>query len=177
MRVGGEPVLRSDVDLHARHFAPGCRFVTGLSMTETGILTAEVVGPETPYYGERVPLGFPVPGKHVRVVGDRGETLAPGDVGEIVVRSRFLATGYWRDGELQRQRFRLGPDGLAEYHTGDRGFVDPDGRLTFAGRADLRVKVRGYRIEIAEVEACLLRHPGVDEAAVLKAGPADAGRR
>jgi amino acid adenylation domain-containing protein len=166
VRTGGEPMLVSDREIHGAHFTRGCRFVNVFSMTETSTLTMQVVDGALVCEGGRVPIGAPVPDVEVAIVAEDGREAAPGEEGEIVVRGRYLSSGYWRDPELTRQRFDFRPDGTCVIRTGDRGCRHADGRYEFAGRGDLRVKVRGYRVEVEEVQACLRAHPQVLDAVV-----------
>jgi non-ribosomal peptide synthetase component F len=104
----------------------------------------------------------------VLLLGDDGQPVARGEVGEIVVRSQYLANGYWRDPELTAQRFSadLDSDGARLLRTGDRGRINADGLLEYRGRKDDRIKIRGYRIELLEIESALRRLPGIDRVAV-----------
>jgi hypothetical protein len=83
-----------------------------------------------------------------------------------------LSLGYWRRPDLTRAKFVPDPVGGPErlYLTGDLGRWAPDGALMLLGRKDFQAKVRGHRVEIAAVEAALVRHEGVGEAAVLARG-------
>jgi hypothetical protein len=86
-----------------------------------------------------------------------------------VVRSRYLALGYWRRPDLTEAVFRPDPDGGDRrlYLTGDLGRLDADGALHLLGRRDALVKVRGQRVELGEIEQALLALPGVKQAAVI----------
>ncbi|MBK9968985.1 MAG: AMP-binding protein [Holophagales bacterium] len=98
-----------------------------------------------------------------------GEARARDEGGELVIRSAFLAKGYWRDEALTRTVFRdvPGRPGLREYRTGDLGRRLPDGTLEHLGRADSQVKVHGFRVEVTEVEAAL---ESIDEVAAAAVG-------
>ena len=113
---------------------------------------------------EVVPLGEPL--AHCQVsLKDSGEE--DGEGGEICVSGARLASGYLGNPDLTAERFMLTPfEHAGVYRTGDRGRIRADGVLEFAGRSDLRVKIRGQRVEIGEVEAALAMHPRVREAAV-----------
>jgi acyl carrier protein len=92
-------------------------------------------------------------------------------IGEIVVRSKYLSPGYWRRPDLTEAKFKSDPEGGEKRIclTGDLGMMLADGYLVHKGRKDFRVKVRGYRVELAEVEQALLSYPGVREAVVVAA--------
>src|SRR5262249_40151606 len=85
---------------------------------------------------------------------------------QIVVSSRYMAAGYWRQPALTAERFTGVLDSLRQFRTGDMGRINPGGQLEFAGRTDARVKIRGNRIELSEVESALHRLPGVKQAVV-----------
>src|SRR4030095_6930896 len=99
-------------------------------------------------------------------VDGAGVPVATGEIGEITVRSRYLAEGYWRQPELTASSFRRGPGGVRTYRTGDLGRLRADGCLEHLGRKDFQLKIGGNRVEAAEVEAALLEVPGVKEATV-----------
>jgi acyl carrier protein len=105
------------------------------------------------------------------VVDERGEVVAEGVKGEIVIGGEGLGRGYvGRAGETA-ERFRpdgyRGVKGARVYHSGDLGRYRADGELEYVGRRDEQVKVRGYRIELGEIEAVLKEHSGVSEAVVI----------
>jgi nonribosomal peptide synthetase protein BlmVI len=119
---------------------------------------------------EAVPIGLPIPGTQAYVASD-GQLAPPGVTGELLVGGEGLARGY-----LSRPGMTAGvfvPDpfgarpGARLYRTGDLCRRAPDGQLAFIGRGDRQLKVSGHRVEPAEVEAEICRHPGVAEAAVL----------
>ena len=104
----------------------------------------------------------------VVLIGDDDQPVARGEIGEIVVRSRYLASGYWRDPELTAKRFSADVDGNGTRDAADRdrGRINSDGMLEFCGRKDDRIKIRGNRIEPLEIELALGSLPGIDCAAV-----------
>jgi long-chain acyl-CoA synthetase len=107
-------------------------------------------------------VGRPVPGVSVRVVSlDTGEPMAPGEVGEIQVRSDSVMAGYLPNEETA-QAFS---DGW--YRTGDVGHLDADGWLRITDRAKEMIKVRGFQVAPAEIEAVLHGHPAVEDCAVF----------
>ena len=167
--LGGEAVYRRDVERFRERFAPDCLLLHGLGCTELSIIRQFYVDGATPLPDRRIPVGYPIPDRDVLIVDAAGRPAAPGEIGEIVLRSRYLARGYWRRPELTAEAFGPDPEGgpLRAYRTGDRGFVDADGCLTHLGRQDFQVKIRGHRVELAEVELALLELDGVREAVVV----------
>jgi amino acid adenylation domain-containing protein len=169
IELTGEPVTRSDVDLYRALTAEDCLLLNHLGSTEAGFYRQYFVTHRTVIEGPLVPAGYATPDKKAFLLDDAGQEVAPGEVGEIVVRSRYLSSGYWRDPDLTRQAFVPAPDGNGErlYRTGDVGRMLPDGCLVYLGRKDAQVKVRGYRVEPAEVEGALREHPQVRDVAVV----------
>ncbi len=169
LRLTSDRVYKSDLDLYKRHFSAGCAFVNSLNATETGLICQYRMNHHTARVEADVPVGHALPGKNVFVVDDAGQQAAPHTPGEIVVRSRYLSRGYWRNPEFTASRFKPDPAGGDEvvYHTGDVGVMLPDGRLVHKGRKDFRVKIRGYGVDLVEVQQQLLLHPDIDDAVVV----------
>jgi acyl-CoA synthetase (AMP-forming)/AMP-acid ligase II len=107
-------------------------------------------------------IGRPLPDVEVKVVGESGETLAAGQIGEILVRTARVMKGYAGDVEGGA---RQEPDGYL--HTRDLGYIDEAGYVFLVGRKDDMIIRGGENIAPAEVEAVLQTHPAVDEAAVV----------
>jgi amino acid adenylation domain-containing protein len=119
--------------------------------------------------GPRVPIGRAIRGMRVTVMTDDLRPSPPGTVGEICIGGTGLAHGYL--GQPARTAERFVPDPAAHgerlYRSGDFGAVDAHGEITFHGRVDHMVKVRGFRVELDEVEAAVLEHPDVITAVVV----------
>ncbi|MDR6594652.1 non-ribosomal peptide synthetase/type I polyketide synthase [Saccharothrix longispora] len=138
--------------------------------TETHVVLAH----ELPAGGDHPPLppvGTAIPGVGVSLLDDRLRPVPPGVAGEIYVEGPCLARGYENRPGLTAERFVPAPSGRLRYRTGDIGLMLPDGGIVCLGRADGQVKVRGYRVECAEVELAVLRlageHPGLEQTAVV----------
>ncbi|HTE20685.1 MAG TPA: AMP-binding protein, partial [Armatimonadota bacterium] len=166
--MGGEAPTPRDAELYRTHFSPGCALATVYGVTETGAVLANRLEGELPAGPPVLRAGYPTFDKEVLLLDDGGAEVAPGEVGEIAVRSRYLSPGYWRNPTLTEAQFRLDPKdpGRRIYHTGDLGRLLPDGCLEHLGRKDFQVKIRGHRVETGEIEAALLQLPGVAEAVV-----------
>jgi hypothetical protein len=125
-----------------------------------------------------VPVGYSVEDTDVLLLDDDGKDVGFGEVGEIVVKSRYIAPGYWRDPELTRAAFPSNSQDGSErlYRTGDLARRLPDGCFIHLGRKDYQVKVRGHRVELAEVETAL-RNIGVISEAVVVAREDIAGEK
>ncbi|HEU5265262.1 MAG TPA: AMP-binding protein, partial [Jatrophihabitans sp.] len=123
-------------------------------------------------FAEPVFCGLPVPGTDVAVVSwETGKPVPLGEVGEIVVRSPSVMTGYWRNPQATAKQLRNG-----WLHTGDNGRLDADGCLSYLGRDKDMIKVKGMSVFPAEVEMLLTRHSGVHTVAVVPADDADKGQ-
>ncbi|MFD0395767.1 amino acid adenylation domain-containing protein [Streptomyces nogalater] len=177
--VGGSAVHAEDCRTALR-LMPDSRLVNAYGLTETTItsctmeITAEAL-PQGP-----APVGRPLPGTVVRVLDERLNPVPPGRHGEIYLGGPGVAQGYLGDEERSRQRFVTLPGAAAGtgtvYRTGDLGGWTADGNLEIVGRADRQLKIRGFRVEPAEIEAALSAHGLVDDAAVTsfahRGGPA-----
>jgi amino acid adenylation domain-containing protein len=168
LRVGDESVAPVDVEHYRAHFPPECLLINSLSSTETGTIRMFLMNHETPIDGRRVPVGYAVEGMDVLLLDEHGAAVGVNQPGEIVVRSCYLSSGYWRQPELTGAAFVPDPDGgeASRYRTGDLGRMLPDGCLLHLGRRDFQVKIRGHRVEVTEVEEVLRRHPALKEAVV-----------
>jgi amino acid adenylation domain-containing protein len=168
LHLGGESCTGNEVALFTRFFEPDSALLNNLGCTEfSGYCQYRVDNNTAPSAGS-VAGGYPVEGAQVRLFDPGGNEVEDGAVGEIVVDSRYLALGYWRDPERTDASFSNvpGSDGIRRYRTGDLGRRLSDGRYVYAGRIDDQVQIKGYRVELGEIEANLLEHSGVELAAV-----------
>jgi amino acid adenylation domain-containing protein len=178
LRLGGEAINSDDVKRFQRHFSPHCVLLHAMGSTETLDIGYYFVTHDWHSSGTKIPGGHALPDKEVRLLDETGREVGPGQVGEIAVRSKYLALGYWRRPDLTESAFIPDPRGGNKrlFLTGDLGIMRPDGCLVHMGRKDLQVKIRGYRVEVAEIEAALL---GLDSirAAVVVAQAGEAGEQ
>jgi amino acid adenylation domain-containing protein len=150
---------------------PHPRYLNWYGPTETNVCTAFEV-PAGGADAGPVPIGKACANTEVfAVTADGRRASRPGEVGELYVRGPSLMPGYWGQPAKTREvlvphPFRTEYDELV-YRTGDLVTLAPDGNYVYLGRGDSMVKIRGYRVELSEVEAALYRHPDVREAAVL----------
>ena len=150
---------------------PRCRYLNWYGPTETNVCTAFEV-PAGGADAGPAPIGKACANTEVFAVTSEGRRVSrPGEVGELYVRGPSLMRGYWgqpakTSEALVRNPFRAEYDELV-YRTGDLVTLEPDGNYAYLGRRDSMVKIRGYRVELGEVEATLYRHPAIREAAVL----------
>jgi amino acid adenylation domain-containing protein len=159
-------ITAADVDAYKRLFPEECLLLHQYSCSEAGLLCFNFIDKKTEIATNIVPVGYPVPGKDIFLVDEQGAKITCDGIGEIVVRSRYVSSGYWSDKELSDAKFQTDPlsDGRICL-TGDLGRILSDGCLVHLGRKDLIHKIRGYRVELGEVERGLLSHPEVKEAA------------
>jgi acyl-coenzyme A synthetase/AMP-(fatty) acid ligase/acyl carrier protein len=155
----------------------GCRVLNHYGPTETtvGCCTFPVGDRDVaPWSPATVPIGRPLANVRCHVLDRNGRELPAGAAGELYVGGRGVAAGYLNLPEATADRFvadRLSPAaGGRLYRTGDRVRRLPTGDLEFLGRMDLQLKVRGFRVEPAEIERVLLGAPGVRQAAVALHG-------
>jgi thioesterase domain-containing protein len=160
---GGEALPAA---LLARVAGPGAVFNHyGPTETTVGVVAGPAVA--DPVAGV-VPLGRPLAGTRVYVVDGAGALVPVGLAGELYVGGAGVARGYWGQPGLTAARFGpdpWGPPGARVYRTGDRGRWRADGTLEFLGRLDGQVKLRGYRVELGEVDAVAGRCAGVAQCA------------
>jgi amino acid adenylation domain-containing protein len=169
IQLGGEPLFKSEVELFKKFFGSHCTLMNQLSMNEAGTLCQQLITRETEIDTAIVPVGYPVEGKTVFVVDEERKDIGSSGVGEIAVKSHYLSSGYWGDQGLTAAKYSSDPNSAEEriYYTGDLGQVLSDGRLVYLGRKDDQVKIRGGKVNGSEVQAHLLSHPEIKNAAVI----------
>jgi amino acid adenylation domain-containing protein len=168
IHLGGEPVTIHDVEFYKKYMSEDCVLVHNLGSTEVPTFRQYFINKETPIQANVVPVGYPVEEKEVILLDESGSEVGFDQVGEIVIKSRYIALGYWQKPEVTRSAFLSDPRGGDErfFRTGDLGRIRSDGCLEHLGRKDRQVKIRGIRIEPEEVEAILAKHPSVRQAVV-----------
>lgn len=166
--LGSEPALDSDLAAYQRHFAPPCRFINRFAAAESGCFSYYTADHSTLSPGPVLPVGKCINGWTVEVVDPEGRILPAGDEGRLVIRSAFLSSGYWQRPDLTSAVFSPVP-GTHErlWKTSDLAIFRSDGNLVHLGRGDAVIKISGRNVSLLEVEAVLLRHPQVAEAAVI----------
>src|SRR5215813_3135846 len=158
IRLTGEAVYSSDVEIYRKYFSRNCILVNRLSSTEAPAFRQYFIDGSTTITDSLVPVGYAVEGNDVFLIRDDGQEADVNETGEITVKSRHLSPGYWRNPELTQSRFSPVP-GEADkriFKTGDLGRMSADGCLVYLGRKDFQVKIRGHRVELPEIERALL---------------------
>lgn len=170
----GAAPMPAQVIKKALEVMPWVRFINAFGQTETAS-TIAALGPDDHVIegteAEREKklkrltssIGRPLPDVEVKIINEHGNALAPGKVGEILVKGPRIMTGYW--GDEQKTAQVLTPDGWLR--TGDMGWVDEEGYIYLTGRGDDMIIRGGENISPEEVEEVLHAHPKIEEAAVI----------
>ncbi|MER6015687.1 amino acid adenylation domain-containing protein [Streptomyces bluensis] len=168
--VGGSAVHAEDCRTALR-LLPDSRLVNAYGLTETTITscTMEITPEVLPAQGP-APVGRPLPHTVVHVLDPDMKPVPPQQTGEIYIGGPGVAQGYLADEAPGRKRFLTLPGSAADtarvYRTGDLGSWTAEGNLQVVGRADRQLKIRGFRVEPAEIEATLSAHDLIDDVAV-----------
>ena len=161
---------------------PGTHFINAFGQTETAATITMLPPEDHVLEGSEAEIekklqrlssiGKPLDDVEVRIVDEDGNTVAPGDVGEIAARGPRIMKGYWRMAEATAETVRAG-----WLYTGDLGYLDDDGYIFLAGRAKDFIKRGGEMISPEEVERALHSHPAIEEAAIIGVPDVDWGER
>jgi amino acid adenylation domain-containing protein len=154
--------------IRANAGSPGMTLVSLGGATEVSIWSIfypiEDVDPAWP----SIPYGRAMSDQSVVVLDAHMREREPWVQGEIFIGGRGLARGYWRNAALTAQSFVVSAvDGRRLYRTGDLGRYLPDGTIEFLGRSDTQLKIRGYRVELGEIEVRIAQHPAVKQCLVV----------
>ncbi|GAA0625063.1 hypothetical protein GCM10010174_50450 [Kutzneria viridogrisea] len=149
---------------------PGARLFNHYGPTETHVVSSLCLDGDPARWPERPAIGRPVPNAVLRVVDESDQAVPPGCVGDLLIGGLAARRCYLGDPERDAERFVELPGVGLCYRSGDKAYFDRDGLLHFVGREDQQIKLSGYRLELGQVEAALLRHPEVVNAAVVRDG-------
>jgi len=152
----------------ARRWAVGRRFLNAYGPTETSVCaTIATLGAESSV----LPIGRPIAGMAVRILDARGQRVPIGVAGDLYISGVGVSLGYSGMPDLTAERFTTDPHATLQsarrYDSGDRARWREDGQIDFLGRRDRQIKLRGMRVEPAEIEAALRCHPAVKDAVVV----------
>ena len=171
MLVSGERLALADCSAARRVFGAQLQLVNQYGPTECTMTSSYYPLPATHASQGAALIGRPIANARIYVLDRRRQLAPPGVAGEVYIGGPGVARGYLNQPALTDERFV--PDPFVQsadarmYRTGDLARHRPDGALEFLGRADNQVKVRGIRVEPAEIEAALQRHPDVRQAVVI----------
>jgi len=172
--IGGERVEARFVNLWNRVAPSNIQLFNTYGQTEcTAVTTRYLFDPAKTY--EFAPIGSAIENVHLLVVDEKGNTVKPGEVGELYVGGIGVGRGYLNQSELTEKKF-VTHEGKRYYRTGDLVREIEGGALVHNGRADGQIKIRSVRIEPGEVESALMKHPMV-RLAVVTGYPTDAPRQ
>ena len=165
--LAGEEIPTGPLRVLWRNLAPSCRVANWYGPTETNVCTFyDLTGLDVDS-GETIPIGMPCPYASTLLVAEDGTVMPNSAAGQLLVASDTLMSGYWKLPDATSRVFSTGADGRVYYATGDLVSADARG-LTFRGRVDRLLKVRGHRVQPEEVEHVLEQRAEIDEAAVVK---------
>jgi len=177
--LGGEATSWELLD-RVRSLAPGCRVLNHYGPTETTVGVLALDADEADRRAATLPLGRPIRGARVHLLDRRGGLVPLGVPGEVHIGGAGVSRGYLGRPGLTAERFVPDPFGGGAggrlYRTGDLARRLPDGTIEFLGRIDHQIKVRGFRVELGEIEAALRSHPAVGEAVVAAWEEAPGGK-
>jgi len=169
IRLSGAPITQGDFNLYKSCFPTGTLLNITMGSTEARGICSAILDRHFVFPSEGAPVGYGRPGKQILIVDDLGREVANGRVGEIAVISKYADAEYWhpsmRDKPLTQRTTKTDHDRIRL--TGDLGKKLDDGFVIHLGRKDFMVKIRGYRVDIGEVERALLEHPLINEAGVV----------
>jgi amino acid adenylation domain-containing protein len=164
----GEEIPAGPLRIFWQNLPPSCRVANWYGPTETNVCTFHDLTALDVDGGGPIPIGRPCPYATMSLVAEDGAVMSNETAGELLVASDTLMSGYWKLPAATSRVFSTGPDGRAYYATGDLVSRDDARGLTFRGRVDRLLKVRGHRVQPEEVEHVLKQQAGIDEAAVVK---------
>ncbi|QDE88854.1 non-ribosomal peptide synthetase [Myxococcus xanthus] len=170
---GGDVLKRETYEAWVRVGGGHAPWLNVYGPTECTITSAtcDIPGAEGLGTDATFPIGRPISRVRIHLLDEHLEPVLPGLPGRVYIGGAAPARGYLGAPDMTAERFIPDPfatePGARMYHTGDLARMLPDGRLRFLGRADHQIKIRGFRVELAEIEACLRQFPGVEEAVVL----------
>jgi amino acid adenylation domain-containing protein len=167
--TSSDSLLREDLATWRRVLPSGCLVRTGYGLTEGAPLADWFLPADIPGTAARLPIGYPAPWHAFAITDAEGAPVPQDQPGELWVRGRLLSLGEWRQGRCVPGRLLADPDDPMGVilRTGDLVRRRPDGLLEFLGRIDAQIRIRGNRVEPAEIEVVLRRTQGVADATVL----------
>jgi amino acid adenylation domain-containing protein len=165
----GEVLLTSDIALTRKAYGESVQIANLYGPSECSIVhTTHIVPAKLPQGQESIPIGKPIRNNRSYVLDKYFHPVPVGSKGELFIGGVGVGDGYWNQPTLTAEKFLPDPfygDGKM-YRTGDIVRQLPDGTLCYQGRLDNQIKIRGYRVELGEIEAVIARFPGIKNAAV-----------
>ncbi|MEN2284133.1 non-ribosomal peptide synthetase [Algoriphagus sp. SE2] len=152
---------------------PTCKLFNQYGPTESHVVTQLYLQGDPQFWEELPTIGMPIQNSRVDIVSERGEIISKeGEIGELYLSGVCLADGYLNREELTNDKFiQFAGDNNSSYRvykSGDLGYWNKNGEISFIGRTDDQIKINGFRVEIGEVELEASKIVGVDEFAIVK---------
>jgi amino acid adenylation domain-containing protein len=169
IRLSGAPITQRDFELYKSCFPASTLLNITMGSTEIRGICSALLDHTYSFPTEGAPVGYSRPGKEVLILDDLGREVDSDHEGEIAVRSNFAAAHYWQPRLLGKKPTSQTPGADREriFRTGDRGKKSDDGFVIHLGRMDFMAKIRGYRVEVTEIEKTLLSYPMIQHAGVV----------
>ena len=164
----GAPTLGTTIESWRKHFPPTCALVCQLTSTETQVVSRYSIAHDQQLDDRYMTTGYADCDKQLAIVDSDGKPVERGAIGELVVSSKYLSAGIW-SAQHGRAIAHANPTGyqnlkaVPSIHTRDLVSLDPRGRLRHHGRSDSAIKLRGYRIDVSEIEAALIKRRDIAE--------------
>ena len=169
IRLSGAPITERDFKLYQTNFPAETLLNITMGSTELRGISSAVIDRNYVFPTDGAPVGYARPGKQVLILDELGREVESGQVGEIAVRSKLADGEYWQPSRRGKKPIQRATDMDEErlHFTGDLGKKLDDGFVIHLGRKDFMVKIRGYRVDLGEIESALLAHPQLIAAAVV----------
>lgn len=156
--TAGEAPITKDALFHAQH----SEYYNAYGPTECAVCVSAWKVPKEMSPGLPIPIGFPIANTQLYIVDEAMRQVPVGVIGEILIGGIGVSRGYMNLPELTKAKFiNAFTEDQREYRSGDLGKYLPDGSILYIGRKDNQIKLRGYRIELSEIENMLSTYPGV----------------
>ena len=165
--AGGDMIYKSDVKLFQEKFSKSCLLMNAYGATESTTALGYFISADSAFERNIVPLGYPAEDTEVLLLNGFIRQNAINGIGEIVLKSKHVALGYYLNEDLTNEKFKTLSSGERMYYTGDLGKLLADGSIEYAGRRDFMVKIRGFRVEPGEIESQLSSHPDIAQNVVI----------
>lgn len=168
LMAGGDVVSAQHVKRVLKNI-PGCKVINGYGPTENTVFTTTYTISDPDQLGSTTPIGYPVPHTDVYILDEHLNWVAPGMIGELYIGGDGLAIGYLNRPDLTNEKFIPNPfrPGERLYKSGDLVRYTSEGIIEFIGRVDNQIKIRGFRVELGEVDEQLSQHPAVRECVTI----------
>ena len=166
--LAGDKIFSNDIEIYKQLFSDACKVYIGIGSTENATIYRQwFLDKKTLIASGIVPVGYAVDERVMTLVDMDGNEVQNGLSGEIHVKSKYCALGYWKDEKLTEKYFISHHDGSRTVKTGDWGVINSENLLEYKGRQDGQIKINGFRVETGEIEAYIRSIKGVEDAAIL----------